>query len=385
MKTEARIPKSERSPNSELRNEHLHARGIGFRNSDFIRASDFGFRILHVVTLAILLLASTAHAADTPSSAAPPPVKVANPVKEGELTTVTLSAQAEQRLGIVTATVEKKKVARTRFYGGDVVLPLATARADGGNPDARFTPNPPASSSEVLKLAEMQTQADGETQKAQVQLDAAKIAADRAERLLHAETGSQRALDDARAALQLARTALETAQARRALLGEAVGQTAALDRVWVRVPVYVGDMAALDSTKEARIGGVSDRPGSPTRPAKYAAGPPLANAGAATVDWFYEATNQDRALRLGQRVGVTLALRGEEESLVVPWAAVLHDIQGGQWVYENTAPQTFVRRRVQVARVAGADAVLASGPKPGAKVVTDGAAELFGTEFGAGK
>jgi hypothetical protein len=88
---------------------------------------------------------------------------------------------------------------------------------------------------------------------------------------------------------------------------------------------------------------------------------------------------------LGQRVGVTLSLRGEEESLVVPWAAVLHDVQGGQWVYENTGPQIFVRRRVQIARVAGAAAVLTSGPKPGAKVVTDGAAELFGTEFGAGK
>ncbi|MEQ1861480.1 MAG: efflux RND transporter periplasmic adaptor subunit, partial [Chthoniobacteraceae bacterium] len=62
-----------------------------------------------------------------------------------------------------------------------------------------------------------------------------------------------------------------------------------------------------------------------------------------------------------------------------------HDIHGGQWVYENTAPQTFTRRRVVVDRVVGPDAVLASGARAGAKVVTDGAAELFGTEFGAGK
>jgi hypothetical protein len=88
---------------------------------------------------------------------------------------------------------------------------------------------------------------------------------------------------------------------------------------------------------------------------------------------------------LGQRVGVTLALRSEEESLVVPWAGVLHDIHGGQWVYEKVGPQTFVRRRVQVARVVGADAVLSGSFKAGAKIVTAGAAELFGTEFGAGK
>ena len=31
------------------------------------------------------------------------------------------------------------------------------------------------------------------------------------------------------------------------------------------------------------------------------------------------------------------------------------------------------------------EAELATGPKPGAMVVTDGAAELFGTEFGFGK
>ena len=103
------------------------------------------------------------------------------------------------------------------------------------------------------------------------------------------------------------------------------------------------------------------------------------------MDWFYEVANPDHILRLGQRVAVWLPMQGEEESLVVPWAAILHDVHGGQWVYEATAPQTYVRRRVQVARVAGHDAVLAVGPKPGVKVVTDGAAELFGTEFGPGK
>jgi hypothetical protein len=79
-----------------------------------------------------------------------------------------------------------------------------------------------------------------------------------------------------------------------------------------------------------------------------------------------------------------LQARADEERWVVPWASVLQDIHGGQWVYENTAPQTFVRRRVHVERVAGADAVLGSGSKPGGRIVTDGAAELFGTEFGAG-
>jgi len=37
---------------------------------------------------------------------------------------------------------------------------------------------------------------------------------------------------------------------------------------------------------------------------------------------------------------------------------------------------------VEVSRIAGDRASLARGPAPGARVVTAGAAELFGTEFG---
>jgi len=367
MNSECRKPKLERNPPTDTRGS-----SVGRRRTPFILS---------------LLLASTgsANAAAPKASAAPAAARIASPVKEGDLTTVTLTSQAEQRLGIVTAMVEKRKGARTRFYGGDVVLPLAPAQPESGSPDQRFAPNPPASPAELLKLAELQALADGEIQKAQVQVQAAQVTADRAETLWRTETGSRRALDDAHATLQLARATLESAMTRRALLGSAVEHTANLDRVWVRVPVYVGDASVLDAAREARVGGLADRPGSPTRPARFATGPPLANAGAATVDWYFEVENQDHALRLGQRVGITLALRGEEESLVVPWAAVLHDVHGGQWVYENTGPQTFVRRRVQVARLAGTEAVLANGPKPGARIVTDGAAELFGTEFGAGK
>ena len=82
---------------------------------------------------------------------------------------------------------------------------------------------------------------------------------------------------------------------------------------------------------------------------------------------------------------MTLPLHGDEESLIVPLASLLRDIHGGAWVYEKTGDHTYARRRVLVDRVVGDLAVLASGPKPGAKVVTDGAAEIFGTEFGGGK
>ena len=83
---------------------------------------------------------------------------------------------------------------------------------------------------------------------------------------------------------------------------------------------------------------------------------------------------------------VEIPLRGSmEERLVVPHKAVLHDIHGGQWVYVRTAPHIYSRRRIQIARINGTDAVLTSSPPAGTEVVTDGAAELFGTEFVTGK
>jgi hypothetical protein len=63
----------------------------------------------------------------------------------------------------------------------------------------------------------------------------------------------------------------------------------------------------------------------------------------------------------------------------------MHDINGGTWVYENTADHTFVRRRVQVKFIVDDLAALESGPATGAKIVTAGAVELYGAEFGFAK
>ena len=75
----------------------------------------------------------------------------------------------------------------------------------------------------------------------------------------------------------------------------------------------------------------------------------------------------------------------EQDSLVVPRAAVLYDAFGGTWVYEARDGGVFVRQRVALADLVGDTAVLRQGPPPGTRVVTVGAAELFGTEFGVGK
>ena len=67
--------------------------------------------------------------------------------------------------------------------------------------------------------------------------------------------------------------------------------------------------------------------------------------------------------------------------LVIPYHAVLYDPQGDTWVYTNPTSHTYVRHRIEVARITGKVAVLKNGPPAGTPVVTVGAQELFGTEF----
>ena len=89
--------------------------------------------------------------------------------------------------------------------------------------------------------------------------------------------------------------------------------------------------------------------------------------------------------RPGQRVSVELPLQNDVEQRVLPWSAVVQDIHGGHWVYEQIQEHTFVRRRVQIQRVTDSWAVMDQGPPVGTIVVITGVAEIFGTEFGFGK
>ena len=61
-----------------------------------------------------------------------------------------------------------------------------------------------------------------------------------------------------------------------------------LDPIWVRVPVYVGNRRDIDSTAQAQVGNLADRPGDATRPAQPVDAPPAGDPLASTVDLFYE-------------------------------------------------------------------------------------------------
>jgi hypothetical protein len=319
--------------------------------------------------LPLLFLAASVHGA--PAASAPATIS-----KEADLTKIVLKPEAEERLRLKSVPVVRRAVPATRLFSGEVVRGL-----DGES--GRVAPVVGGTLDEVLRLAELQAVADGRVRAAKVQVDAARTALDRAQKVLAAEAGSVRSVDEARTALGLAEAALATAREQRALLGAPVHQSGEARGLWVRTAIYSGEAPLLDAKAEAHIRALGAS--STNRPVRPVNGPLTANAATATVDWYYE-LGPGLEFRAGERVAVEIPIRdGTVENLVVPFSAVLHDIHGGQWVYEVIAPHTYARRRVQVARLSGGDAVLATGPAAGTHIVTDGAAELFGTEFMTGK
>jgi multidrug efflux pump subunit AcrA (membrane-fusion protein) len=67
---------------------------------------------------------------------------------------------------------------------------------------------------------------------------------------------------------------------------------------------------------------------------------------------------------------------------LVPYAALIYDGDGLAWVYTSPQNLTFLRTRVVVDRIEGNQVLLADGPPPGTRVVTVGAAEVYGAELG---
>ena len=93
--------------------------------------------------------------------------------------------------------------------------------------------------------------------------------------------------------------------------------------------------------------------------------------------------------KAAERIGIETAEVQEAQGdgaqrLVIPYAAVLYGPNGETWTYTNPEPLVFVRHLISVDSIEGDLAMLTEGPPPGTTVVTVGAAELIGTEFGVG-
>ena len=398
-------------------------------------------------------------ASDASKTAPVAPAKTTRPVSEADLNMIELTEDAVRRLGLQTEVVSMRAMPRVRAYGADLMLPVGASiivsaplagtlqllaeeafpqigqRVTAGEPLLHLLPmlspeREVLTPAERIRFAEArnavaqsQNDADAQVQQSMVQVEAAQIALERAERLLKDKSGTVRTVDEAQAQLKLAEKTLAAAGTRKQIIdsikldaesgtlqpltiksplsgivraiqvqrGQILAAGAPLfevmnnERLWVRVPVYVGDLDEIDPTGNAQLTLLDGRTTDHDLNVKPIAAPPTAMSLASTVDMYFELPNPDSAFRPGQKVGALLMLKGDAESIAIPWSSVYHDIYGSQWVYEQVSERTFVRRRVEVLSVLDGWAAIARGPKVGTQVVTAGVAELVGTEFGFAK
>jgi RND family efflux transporter MFP subunit len=363
------------------------------------------------------------------------PAQITNPKKEAELATITLTPEAESRLGIEVVEVVSRTVPLERQVGGELLLPpgrsapvaspvagrveaasgvslVAGARVRQGQVLLRLTPL-------AAPARDLHLSYEAEAAAAKARLDAARLQLDRARQLLRDEVGSQRGVEQAEQEFIQAKAADAAARERLTRLdvrpldadvsvpiaspvngvlrqvltapGQVVAAGAPLFEavdtrtLWVRVPVYVGELADFAGAQSAAITPLGTSAPVTPRRARRVSGPPTADAASASADLYFALDNPDAAFRPGQRVGVALESATTAQSLVVPASALAYDYNGGAWVYVKTAEHTYTRQRVEVIRTVGTEAMLHRGPQPGARVVSVAVAELFGTEFGSGK
>ena len=91
------------------------------------------------------------------------------------------------------------------------------------------------------------------------------------------------------------------------------------------------------------------------------------------------------AVRLAKVTSSGAATRAATaEMTAVPTTAVIYDPKGAAWVYTTSAARTYVRAPIVIDHITDGLTYLRSGPPVGTQVVTVGASELMGAEYGVG-
>jgi hypothetical protein len=194
-----------------------------------------------------------------------------------------------------------------------------------------------------------------------------------------------------RLAIQTETVREEQVTRKRRVAGEIVavpdastGNSAQNDGILVRVSLSEADLEQVDQSQPALILPLVKVEGATGINARVVDAPAMEDGqdNAATLYYAPESANHD--LAVGQRVRVELALGSPTPRKIIPYAAVIYDPTGATWTYTTQKPLTYIRHSITVDYIDGEHAILLEGPDAGTLVVTAGAAELYGEEFGVG-
>jgi len=161
------------------------------------------------------------------------------------------------------------------------------------------------------------------------------------------------------------------------LQGDPVWTIGDWSTLWLRVPVFEGDLAAVRRDAPAFVRYSRSGPAKECAPVQF---PVPTKPLTRTIDVVYVVDNRDGAFRPGQALVVGLPLAGQTDAVVVPRSAVVYDTWGTAFVYVQPEPQEFVRRRVELGPPTAAGFPIVHGVAAGEVVVTTGAAALHAEE-----
>jgi hypothetical protein len=164
------------------------------------------------------------------------------------------------------------------------------------------------------------------------------------------------------------------------------GSPPGLSDVWVRVPLSGSVQNEVDRSQPALIVSLAEDDNTSGLTAQPVEAMVSGDFEEEVGVLYYVIDNADHGLAPGQRVLVELTLLGSgAQQTVIPYSAVIYDLQGQTWIYTSPEPLTFVRQSITVDYIEGDIAVLSEGPPAGTAVVTVGVAELYGLDTGVGK
>ena len=323
-----------------------------WQNGDSLRSSvklEAAFLLLVIQAPGCQPAGSKGAASPTPT----PPAKVVDAVKETALATVVLAPQAEKRLGIQVVPVERKSVPSTISNPGEVMIPPgrlisvtspfpATLKAPSDTlvplPGAKvergqtiFLVEPNITPGERVTMTAALVDIEGQVKAAEEQLKIAKTDMDRKENLVRDRVLPTTALVDSKALYDVAQTNLRAVKERRGVIekmiaggvtavpatspvkgvlqnlhaqvdqqvqaGAVLFDVAEMDPIWVKVGVYVGDVARVADDRPAGVGSLADPPGVNVHLAEPVLAPGAGDPMALTVFLYYQVDNHDHALR----------------------------------------------------------------------------------------